>query len=562
MNLVNIWQFLAGLGLFMYGLFHLEDTLKKAEGRAFKLFFRKFTNTKLKAIGSGVFITGILQSSSIVNLLVLSFTGAGMLSMRNAMGVVLGANIGGTFNSWLMAIVGFKADLGTLTLPFIAISGIGLMVLKPESKVYRLLRFTMGAGLLLLGLDFMKESMAGLIKEVDLTAFLKYPSIVFLLIGFGITALIQTSAATVVIVLTALYSKIIPIETGIAVVLGAELGTTLKVTIGAIGGIAAKKRVALGNTIFNVTTSALGFVLMAPIIALLGKMGLHDPLFTLVAFQTFINIAGVIVFSLFLNAFGNFLENRFKEDTTTATLFIQNTSPVLTETAIEMLEKEVGLFLYRVMHLNLEVFHSPDQPHPEPVNAEFFKPKYQLNQALSYHERYQILKHAEGEIFLFYSKMLGEQIEQNGFKRLTMLMASVRRAMYAAKGMKDISHDKQEFSNSANDLKYNLYKKFQTQLNNFYKDIFEVFELKDPVKQYDRLELLMDVIKLDYESNMHSSYKNAGTQVLKEVDISTLFNINRELYASCEAILLAVKDFLLRPEVAERFEEKPVFKVK
>lgn len=562
MNLVNIWQFLAGLGLFMYGLFHLEDTLKKAEGRAFKLFFRKFTNTKLKAIGSGVFITGILQSSSIVNLLVLSFTGAGMLSMRNAMGVVLGANIGGTFNSWLMAIVGFKADLGTLTLPFIAISGIGLMVLKPESKVYRLLRFTMGAGLLLLGLDFMKESMAGLIKEVDLTAFLKYPSIVFLLIGFGITALIQTSAATVVIVLTALYSKIIPIETGIAVVLGAELGTTLKVTIGAIGGIAAKKRVALGNTIFNVTTSALGFVLMAPIIALLGKMGLHDPLFTLVAFQTFINIAGVIVFSLFLNAYGNFLENRFKEDTTTATLFIQNTSPVLTETAIEMLEKEVGLFLYRVMHLNLEVFHSPDQPHPEPINAEFFKPKYQLNQALSYHERYQILKHAEGEIFLFYSKMLGEQIEQNGFKRLTMLMASVRRAMYAAKGMKDISHDKQEFSNSANDLKYNLYKNFQTQLNNFYKDIFEVFELKDPVKQYDRLELLMDVIKLDYESNMHSSYKNAGTQVLKEVDISTLFNINRELYASCEAILLGVKDFLLRPEAAERFEEKPVFKVK
>jgi phosphate:Na+ symporter len=546
----------------MYGLFHLEDTLKKAEGRAFKLFFRKFTNTKLKAIGSGVFITGILQSSSIVNLLVLSFTGAGMLSMRNAMGVVLGANIGGTFNSWLMAIVGFKADLGTLTLPFIAISGIGLMVLKPESKVYRLLRFTMGAGLLLLGLDFMKESMAGLIKEVDLTAFLKYPSIVFLLIGFGITALIQTSAATVVIVLTALYSKIIPIETGIAVVLGAELGTTLKVTIGAIGGIEAIKRVALGNTIFNVTTSALGFVLMAPIIALLGKMGLHDPLFTLVAFQTFINIAGVIVFSLFLNAYGNFLENRFKEDTTTATLFIQNTSPVLTETAIEMLEKEVGLFLYRVMHLNLEVFHSPDQPHPEPINAEFFKPKYQLNQALSYHERYQILKHAEGEIFLFYSKMLGEQIEQNGFKRLTMLMASVRRAMYAAKGMKDISHDKQEFSNSANDLKYNLYKNFQTQLNNFYKDIFEVFELKDPVKQYDRLELLMDVIKLDYESNMHSSYKNAGTQVLKEVDISTLFNINRELYASCEAILLGVKDFLLRPEAAERFEEKPVFKVK
>jgi phosphate:Na+ symporter len=108
-----------------------------------------------------------------------------------------------------------------------------------------------------------------MIAGFDFRPFLLYPRIVFVLIGFVITALIQTSAATVVIVLSALFAKIIPIETAVAVVLGAELGTTIKIVLGSIGGIASKKRVALGNSLFNVVTSLFGFILLVPIISLL-----------------------------------------------------------------------------------------------------------------------------------------------------------------------------------------------------------------------------------------------------------------------------------------------------
>ena len=185
--------------------------------------------------------------------------------MRNALGVVLGANVGGTFNSWLLAMLGFKVDIGKFTLPIIAIAGIGLIVLRNKKRIYQVSKFCMGFGLLFLGLDFMKESMDSLIKEFDFTPYLNYNRIVFVLIGFVITALIQTSAATVVIVLSALYAKIIPIETAVAVVLGAELGTTIKLLIGSIGGIAAKKRVAFGNIIFNIVTSLFSFLLLVPI---------------------------------------------------------------------------------------------------------------------------------------------------------------------------------------------------------------------------------------------------------------------------------------------------------
>ena len=291
MSTGEFWMLLAGLSFFLYGMFHLEDSMKQLEGRSFKLFLQQQTKQKFKAIISGTLITALLQSSSIVNLMVLSFVGSGLISMRNALAVVLGANIGGTFNSWLVAILGFKVDLNLITLPLIGLSGIAMIAFTKRKIIYRIARLCMGFGMLLFGLQLMKESMDNFIQHFDIIPFLDYPKIVFVLIGFLITSLIQTSAATVVLVLSALYAKIIPVDTAVVMVLGAELGTTIKVLLGSIGGIAAKKRVALGNFIFNFTTSLLGFIFIAPILAFIQKiLGIDDPIFLLVSFQSFINI--------------------------------------------------------------------------------------------------------------------------------------------------------------------------------------------------------------------------------------------------------------------------------
>lgn len=544
MSATDIWMLIAGLGLFLYGMFHLEDSMKQMEGRSFKLFLQKNTKNKFKAILSGTLVTGVLQSSSIVNLMVLSFVGAGILSMRNAIAVVLGANIGGTFNSWLVALLGFKVELNNITLPLIGVSGICLIVFKQKKLIYQIALFCMGLGMLFLGLQFMKQSMDAMMTQFDFTPYLSYPRLVFLFLGFIITAIVQTSSATVVVVLTALYAHVIPIETAIAVVLGAELGTTVKLILGAIGGNAAKKRVALGNSLFNVLTSAAGFIFIDSIIQLITHTFLiKDPILVLVAFQTFINLAGVLLIYFFLNKYGDFLENQFKEDKKTVLQFLQNASVEVPSTITDMMNKEVGLYIERVIRFNLTSFHiKPNWL----INSEFeiiYQSQYAKNDSIELPEQYQQLKESEGEILAYYSKVIAQMKQSDEIIRINKLIESLRNAMYSAKGMKDVYHDKTEFSNSINEVKYEMYHQFQAELSEFYKILYASFINKEINTGLDSIPILLEKNKTDFDQRINHFYFHAGQNVLKEKDISTLFNLNRELYSSCKAIALAVKDY-------------------
>lgn len=544
MSATDIWMLIAGLGLFLYGMFHLEDSMKQMEGRSFKLFLQKNTKNKFKAILSGTMVTAVLQSSSIVNLMVLSFVGAGILSMRNAIAVVLGANIGGTFNSWLVALLGFKVDINSITLPLIGIAGICLVVFKQKKTIYQIGLFCMGLGMLFLGLQFMKQSMDAMMTQFDFSPYLTYPRIVFLLIGFIITSIVQTSSATVVVVLTALYAHVIPIETAIAVVLGAELGTTVKLILGAIGGNAAKKRVALGNSLFNVLTSAAGFILIEPIIQLITQTFLiKDPILVLVAFQTFINLAGVSLIYFFLNKYGDFLEKQFKESKKTVLQFLQNASVEVPSTITDMMNKEVGLYIERVIRFNLTTFHiKPNWL----INSEFegvYQNQYSKNDTVELPDQYQQLKESEGEILAYYSKAISQIKQPDEIVRINKLIEALRNAMYSAKGMKDVYQDKTEFSNSINEVKYEMYHQFQAELSEFYKVLYESFTNKEINNGLERIAALLEKNKIDFDERINHFYFHAGQNILKEKEISTLFNLNRELYSSCKAIALAVKDF-------------------
>lgn len=554
MIFINFWQLLAGLSLFLYGMFHLEDALKELEGRSFKLFLKKHTKNKLSAIFSGTFVTAVMQSSSIVNLMVLSFVGAGMLTMRNALGVVLGANIGGTLNSWLVALLGFKINMGAATFPIIGIAGLGLVLFKNKKNYYNICKFILGFGLLFLGLDFMKLSMDAAIQHFDFKPYLKYHKIVFLLIGFVITALIQTSAATIVIILSALNAKILPIDTAVAVVLGAELGTTVKVVIGSIGGIAAKKRVALGNALFNIVSSLIGFVFLTQIIFILQRwIGIKDPLIILVAFQTFINITGAILFYFFLNKLGDILEKSFVKAEQTATLYLQNAFTEMPDAAAEILEKEVGAFLQRVLLINEEIFLLEElkgKKYDDELSIKFFHENIPLLQ------KYIVLKKAEGEMLLFYTHLLDENIDRATLNKVNRLLNAVRSSLYAAKSLKDIMHDVKDFSSSGNELKYNRFKDFQIEIDQFNQALNEILQDQTKTNTIERLQALLLKVEKDYKSDVFNTYQIVSKGQLTELDISTVFNLNREIYDSCKSMVLASKDYLLSEEEAVSFDNQ------
>ncbi len=553
MDSINIWQLFAGLSLFLYGMFHLEDALRQLEGRSFKLFLKKHTKNKLSAIINGTLVTGILQSSSIVNLMVLSFVGAGMLSMRNALGVVLGANIGGTVNSWLVALLGFKVDLGNATFPIIAIAGLAMVIFKERKNYYQVSRFLFGFGLLFMGLDYMKQSMDAAIHNFNFAPYLNYPRVIFLLIGLLITSVIQTSAATVVIVLGALNASIIPLETAVSVILGAELGTTVKVAIGAIGGIAAKKRVALGNIMFNLASTLIGFLFLDFIIHIISEIfGITDSLFILVAFQSFINIVGALLFYFFLNRLGDFLEKSFEDKSQRATMYLSGYLNDAPEAALDLFEKEVDLFIQRVIYFSDKIFNphlvSGEGTFNEHKSATLFKEESNL------HEMYNFLKQAEGEMLIFYNQLLQSNISTENLNRLNVLINVVRSALYASKSLKDVIHDVNEFSNSANEIKFNSFKEFQIEMNRFNQALKDITDKSDKTEIFSDLKLLMKMVNKEYKKEILDIYDIVSKRQLSELNISTLFNLNREVYDASKLMILAVKDFLLDESQAALFD--------
>ncbi len=250
---LDIWKLLAGLAIFLFGMTLMEESVRSLSGRAFRRIIRMYTNGRLRSVFSGAMVTALLQSSSAVSLMVLAFVGAGVMSMQNAIGVIMGSNIGTTLTAWIIATIGFKIKIESLALPFIGLGAVGLIVFKPSSKPSLVTRLLIGFGFLFLGLDFMKVSVDNFAQTFNLEHFAGYGMWFYLLVGTVITALMHSSAATIAIVLTALHSGLITFKIGAVMVIGANIGTTVTVLLGAIGGSPTKKRVSLSHLSFNLS---------------------------------------------------------------------------------------------------------------------------------------------------------------------------------------------------------------------------------------------------------------------------------------------------------------------
>jgi phosphate:Na+ symporter len=347
-------HFAAGLALFIFGMMRVEDSLKDLAGRPFKKFLQQQTKNPVKAVLAGTGVTAVLQSSSVVLLMVLSFVGAGIMEMRNALAVVMGSNLGTTLDSWIVAIFGFKLEVEKLSYPILAIALIGLVFFRSRSGIRHFSEFLVGFSLLFIGLAWMKQSASELADPLILQSITAKSPYIFIPIGFLFTVLIQSSSATMAIALTALHSGLIPLEHAAAMVIGSELGTGVKIILGALGGIPDKKRVALGNFYFNGITLIIAAIILYPLLDLIGIiLDESEPLIKLVVFQTSINLLSILIFLPFLKRFANFLEKQYlNHHDPGLSLFIHNTSHYPGKEAIELAELEILSLLRHAFDLN------------------------------------------------------------------------------------------------------------------------------------------------------------------------------------------------------------------
>ena len=548
----DIWKMLAGIAFFLLAMNFMEDALRLLSGRSFKIYLKKQTTNKVKAILGGTIVSAVLQSSSIANLLVLSMVGAGVVKMENALALMLGSNLGTTLNSWVMATLGFQYNIEIFALPVVGITGIAMVFINNQQKVFLWLKFIFSLAFLFIALGYIKTGMEAFVQQTNLSFFNQYPLIVFVLLGVLLTGIVQSSSATIALTLSALYSNAITLPVATAIVLGSEIGTTLKLFIASAGGLAIKKRVALGNFIFNIVTVTVVFFLLRPINYFITDiLQIKDLLIALVFFQTLVNICCVLLFFPFLQVFGKFLMNRFV-NTKDESFFISKVPVTDPELALDALENETNELIRVVINYGLDSFNQTERG---AVNGALHKNYY--SKALP--EKYEYIKQLHGEMHGFYLKLQNIAKNKIATERLNQLIASIRNSMYAAKNIQDAQHDIELMRNSSNDIKYNFYTGSSEKLFSLYSQLQVLIKTKNGNNHFEQLNKIYLSITSGYSENIQLLYKESLSNQLNEVEISTLINFNRELYTSFKSILFAVKDYMLSTKEAEYFDAQPGF---
>lgn len=305
-----------GLAMFMLAMLMMTAGLKTFAGAGLKQLLGRWTRTPVRGVAAGMLVTGIVQSSSAVTVATIGFVNAGVLSLRQALGVIFGTNVGTTVTAWLVSLVGFGVKIELFALPLLA-AGVALRLAAADKRRQGLGEALAGFGLFFLGLALLKDAFAA--------AAVSYGAAVadggalpqFLLAGFVVTVLTQSSSAALAIILTAAAGGMIGIEPAAAAVIGANLGTTSTAVLAVLKATPAARRLAAGHVVFNLVAAAVALALLPVLLLVVARLAVvlevdGSPAAFLALFHTLFNLLGVALLLPFTERLAAALERRFR----------------------------------------------------------------------------------------------------------------------------------------------------------------------------------------------------------------------------------------------------------
>lgn len=252
----SILILIGSLGFFIYGMKIMSDGIQKIAGNKMRSILGAMTSSRVGGVFTGFTVTSVIQSSSATTVMIVSFVNAGLLSLVQAIGVIMGANIGTTITGWLVSFFGFKVAMSDLALPIIAIAL--PLLFSNKNKTKSVAEFMIGFALLFMGLDFLKNSMPDIKSNPEMFAFLSsysgtgIGSILFsVLVGTLLTVVVQSSSAAMALTLVLCNQGYISFEMAAGIILGENIGTTITANLAAIIANIHAKRAALAHTVFN-----------------------------------------------------------------------------------------------------------------------------------------------------------------------------------------------------------------------------------------------------------------------------------------------------------------------
>jgi phosphate:Na+ symporter len=311
MEIITVFFRIAGgLCLFLYGMKVMSDGIQHAAGNRLQKILRFMTGNRFVSALTGIVVTALIQSSSATTVMVVSFVNAGLLSLTQSIGVIMGANIGTTTTAWIVSLAGFKFDISAIALPAV---GIGFVMGVIKWKHHQWGEAFLGFGFIFLGLRFLNDSMPSVdpdsLEFIRTMANLGFLSVLISVVaGTIITLLIHSSAAMVTLVIALAYRNIVSYEMAVAMTMGANIGTTIDAILAAMGAKTAAKRTALVHVLFNVGGSVLALIFFRPLLALVDLVSPGLPSGAgitthLAMFHTVFNVLGAMLFIPFVGQF-------------------------------------------------------------------------------------------------------------------------------------------------------------------------------------------------------------------------------------------------------------------
>ena len=309
----------AGVSILLFGMLTLEEGFKAFSGGTLENILTKATNKLYKSIGFGFITTAIMQSSGLVSVLAVSFIGAGLIGLPQGIGIIFGANIGTTTGAWLMAGFGLHVKISAYAMPMLAF---GVILIFQKAKSLKGIGYVLaGIGFVFLGIHYMKEGFDAFSASVDLASF-AVPGfkglMIFIGIGILATVAMQSSHATILLVIVALSAGQITYENAMALTIGANVGTTFTAVISSFSSNIDGKRLAGAHLVFNVVTAIIAVILLNQMVysvsAISDYIGIAPDNHTLrlAVFDSLFKVMGVILFIPFVSTLVKFLETVFK----------------------------------------------------------------------------------------------------------------------------------------------------------------------------------------------------------------------------------------------------------
>ncbi len=530
-----------GLALFLLGMSQLENGVRSLGYNTFKRWLSNSTKSSLGSIAVGASVTAILQSSSLVSLMVLAFASAAVLPLTNAVGMILGANLGTTFTGWMVATIGFKLSLQAFALPLMASGAILQLVSQSRARLRGFGVLLFGLGLIVFGLDIMKDAVGDLPSQWDLGALRAYGPWLYFLAGAAIAALIQSSSATMMITLAGLHAGLLNLESAAALVIGADLGTTSTTALGSIGGHFIKRQLALAHFLFNAIVDLGAFFLLLPLLpAMIELFSLQDPLYSLVAFHSLFNLLGLLAFLPILTPFSNWIGNRFISPEAAERPLVGQPVTV-PDAALLVTGRVLANIRNHAAVLNLHAFHlSAEQLTLPAAHKQLLEACFDVR--ITPGERYRRIKQQESDLLAYSFDLQEQALNASQVALLQSQIRDARALVYSSKTLNDVRENLVSMRHSEQENVVDLYHLHRNFMTAFYGQYLQL-PARDQLTPTER-EIVMRLLEDNerhYQQSNDAVNQMASMDLVSGIELSTMLNVNREVHHALKSLLLALE---------------------